>query len=340
MDYQAAGVDVVAGRAFVERIRTLVQQTFRPEVVGGLGGFSGCFELPPGYQQPVLVAGTDGVGTKLKLANILNRHNTVGIDLVAMCVNDVLTSGAEPLFFLDYLATGQLNPDQLTQVVEGISQGCQQAGCALIGGETAEMPGFYGLGEYDLAGFCVGIVEKSQRLDGSQMQIGDIAIGLLSSGLHSNGFSLVRKIVGDRALNWHETPEWSEGQTLGEVCLTPTRIYVKPVLAALRGKLKIHGMAHITGGGLPENLPRCLGSGQSIQLLPQSWPIPPIFDWIAQAGEVSQAAMRETFNLGIGFVVFVPSEQVELALQHFVTAKIPAYVIGEVTSGVGELRFE
>ncbi|NJK37443.1 MAG: phosphoribosylformylglycinamidine cyclo-ligase [Oscillatoriales cyanobacterium RM2_1_1] len=339
MDYQAAGVDVNAGRAFVDQIRNLVQQTFRPEVLGGLGGFGGCFELPAGYQQPVLVAGTDGVGTKLKLANILNCHNTVGIDLVAMCVNDILTAGAEPLFFLDYLATGKLNPEQLTQVVEGISQGCLQAGCALIGGETAEMPGFYGAGEYDLGGFCVGIVEKHQRLDGSQMQIGDVAIGLASSGLHSNGFSLVRKVISDRNLDWQEKPKWAGNQTLGDICLTPTRIYVKPVLAALRGAIEIHGMAHITGGGLPENLPRCLGPAQSVQLVAQSWPIPAIFNWIAETGAVNPTAMLETFNMGIGFVVFVPPTQVEQAIHHFIGAKIRAYKIGEVVSGSGELLF-
>ncbi len=268
MDYREAGVDVEAGRAFVERIRNLVHSTHRPEVIGTLGGFSGCFQLPTGYQEPVLVSGTDGVGTKLKLASLLNRHHTIGIDLVAMCVNDVLTVGAEPLFFLDYLATGKLNPEQLTEVVAGISLGCQLAGCALLGGETAEMPGFYKIGEYDLAGFCVGIVEKSLMLDGSQVEVGDVAIALASQGVHSNGFSLVRKIVDQSAFDWSDRLDFTEGN-LGETFLTPTQIYVKPVLGALKAGLEIHGMAHITGGGLPENLPRCLGKGQSIQINPK-----------------------------------------------------------------------
>jgi phosphoribosylformylglycinamidine cyclo-ligase len=319
MDYREAGVDVEAGRDFVERIRSLVQSTHRPEVLGGLGGFSGYFQLPVGYREPVLVSGTDGVGTKLKIAQDLNCHNTVGIDLVAMCVNDVLTSGAEPLFFLDYLATGKLNSEQLTQVVAGITQGCRLAGCALMGGETAEMPGFYQPGEYDLAGFCVGIVEKSQLLDGSQVQVGDVAIGLASQGVHSNGFSLVRKIVNespvmaqlleqatgegveDSAQRWQVRPERLAGQSLGEVLLNPTQIYVKPILEARRAGINIHGMAHITGGGLPENLPRCLGSNQSVQLDPNSWVVPPIFQWLAEAGEVSVQSMFNTFQYGHWF---------------------------------------
>ncbi len=357
MDYKEAGVDVEAGRAFVERIRNLVQSTHRPEVLGGFGGFSGCFQLPMGYREPVLVSGTDGVGTKLKLAQDLNCHDTVGIDLVAMCVNDVLTSGAEPLFFLDYLATGKLNSEQLTQVVAGIAQGCRLSGCALLGGETAEMPGFYQPGEYDLAGFCVGIAEKSQLLDGSQVKVGDVAIGLASQGVHSNGFSLVRKIVHESPLiarssemgvdvtqtkdnriqNWNIRPEMLAGQSLGEVFLMPTQIYVKPILEARRTGLEIHGMAHITGGGLPENLPRCLGEGQSIQIKPDSWVIPPVFQWLAQMGQVSPEAMFNTFNMGIGFVVLVPPEQVQQAHQCFESQGISAYQIGEVIEGVGEV---
>jgi phosphoribosylformylglycinamidine cyclo-ligase len=337
MDYRDAGVDVEAGRAFVGQIRDLVHSTFRPEVLGGLGGFGGCFQLPTGYQEPVLVSGTDGVGTKLKIAHILNRHDTVGIDLVAMCVNDVLTSGAEPLFFLDYVATGKLEKDQLTQVVAGIATGCKLAGCALLGGETAEMPGFYQVGEYDLAGFCVGIVEKSRMLDGSQVQVGDVAIGLASTGVHSNGLSLVRKIVSERHFSWDDTPELLGGETIGATFLQPTRIYVKPVLAALKAGLEIHGMAHITGGGLPENLPRCLGAGQAIKINPGSWHIPPIFDWLAASGNVSPEAMYNTFNMGIGFVVLVPSHQVEQTLNHFQAEDIPAWVIGEVVPGTGEL---
>lgn len=337
MDYRDAGVDVVAGRAFVDQIRNLVHSTFRPEVIGGLGGFGGCFQLPSGFQEPVLVSGTDGVGTKLKVAQVLNRHDTVGIDLVAMCVNDVLTSGAQPLFFLDYLATGKLDKEQLTQVVAGIASGCKQAGCALLGGETAEMPGFYQVGEYDIAGFCVGIVEKSQMLNGSQVQVGDVAIALASSGVHSNGLSLVRKIVSDGGFSWDERPELLGGQTIGETFLTPTRIYVKPVLAALQAGLEIHGMAHITGGGLPENLPRCLAPGQAIKINPNSWSIPPVFQWLAEAGAVSSEAMYNTFNMGIGFVVLVPPHQVEQTINYWRSQDIPAYAIGEVITGAGEL---
>ncbi|MFM7448518.1 MAG: phosphoribosylformylglycinamidine cyclo-ligase [Leptolyngbyaceae cyanobacterium] len=337
MDYRQAGVDIEAGRAFVDRIREMVNQTARPEVLGGLGSFSGFFQLPTGYQEPVLVSGTDGVGTKLKLAHDLNCHTTVGIDLVAMCVNDVLTAGGEPLFFLDYLATGKLEPEQLAQVVAGITEGCQQAGCALLGGETAEMPGFYQAGEYDLAGFCVGIVEKNQILDGSQVQLGDIAIGLGSTGLHSNGFSLVRKIVQEGGFDWSDRPGLLAGQSLGEVLLTPTQIYVKPILVALKQGIEIHGMAHITGGGLPENLPRCLGTNQSIQVEPGSWPGLPIFDWLAQAGEVAPAEMFRTFNMGIGFVVLVPPPQVEPTLAFFGTYSLTASPIGQVVRGDGRL---
>ncbi|NJR73347.1 MAG: phosphoribosylformylglycinamidine cyclo-ligase [Scytonema sp. CRU_2_7] len=337
MDYKDAGVDVEAGREFVNQIRNLVNSTFRPEVIGGLGGFSGCFQLPSGYKEPVLVSGTDGVGTKLKIAHALNRHDTVGIDLVAMCVNDVLTSGAEPLFFLDYLATSQLDKEQLTQVVAGIASGCQQAGCALLGGETAEMPGFYQVGEYDLAGFCVGIVERSQMLDGSQVQMGDVAIALASTGVHSNGFSLVRKIVSEKGFSWSDSLEIFGGQTLGEVFLSPTRIYVKPVLSARQAGLEIHGMAHITGGGLPENLPRCLGEGQAIKIICESWSVPPVFQWLAQTGSVSSQAMYNTFNMGIGFVLLVPPHQVQQAMTHFESQNMTAFTIGKVINGSGEL---
>jgi len=338
MDYREAGVDVEAGRAFVERIRNLVHSTHRPEVIGRLGGFSGCFQLPAGYREPVLVSGTDGVGTKLKLAQVLNCHHTVGIDLVAMCVNDVLTAGAEPLFFLDYLATGKLNPEQLTEVVTGISIGCQLAGCALLGGETAEMPGFYQLSEYDLAGFCVGIVEKSQMLDGSQVKVGDLAIALASQGVHSNGFSLVRKIVDESGFDWSNSLDFTEGKSLGEIFLSPTRIYVKPVLGARKAGLEIHGMAHITGGGLPENLPRCLGAGQSLQIHPNSWSIPPIFQWLAETGSVNSSAMFNTFNMGIGFVLLVPLNQGEQTISWFRAQDIDAYAIGEVIPGTGNLE--
>lgn len=337
MDYKQAGVDVVAGRAFVDRIRNMVASTQRPEVLGGIGGFSGYFQLPTGYREPILVSGTDGVGTKLKLAQQGNQHSTVGIDLVAMCVNDILTSGAEPLFFLDYLATSQLDPEQMSQVVSGIVEGCKQSGCTLLGGETAEMPGFYQPGEYDLAGFAVGVVEKSQLLDGSQVKSGDVAIGLASSGVHSNGFSLVRKIVFDRGYNWTDTPPHLGGACLGEVLLTPTQIYVKPVLGARNAGIEIHGMAHITGGGLPENLPRCLPPGKAIQIDVNTWTVPPIFEWISTVGEVSQPEMFNTFNMGIGFVVLVPPSQADQAIQWFESQQISANRIGEVIDGSGGL---
>ncbi len=337
MDYREAGVDVEAGRAFVDRIGSMVKSTHRSGVLGGFGGFSGFFSVPEGLKEPIMVSGTDGVGTKLKLAHELDRHDTVGIDLVAMCVNDVLTSGAEPLFFLDYLATGKLNPEQLAAVVAGIVDGCKQAGCALLGGETAEMPGFYQAGEYDLAGFCVGIVEKSKLLDGSRVKVGDVAIGLASSGVHSNGFSLVRKIAGDLGFDWHSQPEKLGGKSLGEVLLTPTTIYVKPVLAAIKSGLDIHGMAHITGGGLPENLPRCLGANQSVKIEDDSWPNLPIFDWIAEAGDVARADMFHTFNMGIGFVLLVDRTSVDRTIQWFESQDIPAFEIGAVIDGNGEL---
>ena len=344
MDYRDAGVDVDAGRSFVQRIRTLVDSTRRPEVLGNLGGFSGLFAMPTGYREPVLVSGTDGVGTKLKIAQVTGRHNTVGIDLVAMCVNDILTSGAEPLFFLDYLATGKLEPAALASVVEGIVAGCRQAGCALLGGETAEMPGFYGPGEYDLAGFCVGVVEKSEILDGSQVQLGDRVIGLASSGLHSNGFSLVRKVVaegqrsdGGTGYRWDETVSTLNDQSLGDLLLTPTRIYVDPLLRARREGLTIHGMAHITGGGLPENLPRCLGPGQSIHLDVGSWPVHPVFTWLAKVGQVPEADLYHTFNMGLGFALVVPAAEVDSALRWLAQHQVDAYPVGEVVAGSGQV---
>ena len=339
MDYKDAGVDIEAGRSFVNQIRQDVASTNRPEVLGGLGGFGGYFQMPSGYQQPVLVSGTDGVGTKLKIAQEMNRHDTVGIDLVAMCVNDILTSGAEPLFFLDYLATGKLNSEQLAEVVSGIAQGCRLSGCALLGGETAEMPGFYQLGEYDLAGFCVGVVEKSKILDGSQVQLGDVAIGLASAGVHSNGFSLVRKIMETGGHSWSDTPKVLNGNSLGAELITPTQIYVKTILEFLATGAEVHSMAHITGGGLPENLPRCLNQGQSIEIELGSWSIPPIFNWLGSAGKVAQEAMFDTFNMGIGFVVILPPDQAKSALDWFKSQNITASPIGQVISGDGTLSF-
>ncbi len=337
MDYKTAGVDVEAGRDFVKRITQTVEKTYRPEVLGRLGGFSGLFSLPTGYQEPVLVSGTDGVGTKLKLAHQLDQHDTVGIDLVAMCVNDVLCCGAEPLFFLDYLATGHLEPAQLAQVVEGIAKGCELSGAALLGGETAEMPGFYQSGEYDLAGFCVGIVEKSKILDGSQVQVGDVAIALASSGVHSNGFSLVRKVVSDSGSQWSDRPALLGGQSLGETLLEPTRIYVKPIQAAMKSGMQIHGMAHITGGGLPENLPRCLSPGQSVRVDPQAWRVLPIFNWIAQVGQVPLKDMYNTFNMGVGLIVFVSKDDAGSAIEFFKAQQIDTYQIGEVIAGAGDV---
>ncbi len=337
MDYQDAGVNIEAGRSFVDKIRRSVESTYNPHVLGGLGGFGGYFELPKGYENPVLVSGTDGVGTKLKIAHALNRHYTIGIDLVAMCVNDILTSGAKPLFFLDYLATGKLNPQQLSDVVTGIVEGCHLSGCALLGGETAEMPGFYGVGEYDVAGFCLGVVEKTKLLDGSQINIGDVAIGLSSSGVHSNGFSLVRKIVEVNGFSWSDRFDSLGDKTLGDVLLTPTQIYVKPILEALKSGMEIKGMAHITGGGLPENLPRCLGENQAIKINPESWPILPIFQWITNMGNVEMSAMFDTFNMGIGFVIIVPKIKVEHIIKWLKSQEIDAYEIGEVIEGNREM---
>ena len=342
MDYRQAGVDIEAGRTFVEKIRDSVARTHRAGVLGDLGGFGGCFEIPAGYRQPVLVSGTDGVGTKLKIAQAANKHDTIGIDLVAMCVNDVLTSGAEPLFFLDYLATGKLEPDQLAEVVKGVADGCQMAGCALLGGETAEMPGFYGVGEYDAAGFCVAIAEKSEMLNGTQVNLGDLVIGLASSGIHSNGYSLVRKIIETKGYSWSDkvniSPE-TQDLTLAEVFLTPTQIYVKPVLAALKANLGIHGLAHITGGGLPENLPRCLGEGQAINIFRNSWQIPALFQWLQAEGEVPEVDMFNTFNMGIGMAVVVDSQQVDQAIAYFQAQGFVTNRIGEVVAGERSLNF-
>ena len=337
MDYREAGVDIEAGRAFVGDIRSLVESTRRPGVLGGLGGFGGFFELPAGYRQPVLVSGTDGVGTKLKIAHQVGRHDSIGIDLVAMCVNDILTAGAEPLYFLDYLATGRLDREQLTAVVQGIAAGCRESGCALLGGETAEMPGFYGAGEYDVAGFAVGIAEKSELLDGSQVQLGDVAIALASSGVHSNGYSLVRKVVANSGLDWTSPQEFFGGQSLGEVFLTPTRLYVKPVLAAKAAGLPIHGMAHITGGGLPENLPRCLGANQTVAIDLESWEWPPVFRWLAKQGNIADSEMFNTFNMGVGLVVIVPAAAETQALKLFKDHGQTAWTIGEVVAGDGNL---
>lgn len=305
LTYRDAGVDIDAGNALVDAIKPNAKSTDRSGVMGALGGFGGFFDpRAAGYQDPVLVAATDGVGTKLMLAIESEKHDTVGVDLVAMCANDLVVQGAEPLFFLDYFATGKLDVQAARDVVAGIADGCRQAGCALIGGETAEMPGMYGAGHYDLAGFCVGAVERGGQLSGEGIAAGDIVLALASSGVHSNGFSLVRKIVemSGRELSG-ETP-FGEGKTLGEALLEPTRIYVKSCLAAIRAG-GVRGLAHITGGGLTENIPRILPEGLGVRIEAGSWPVPPVFGWLARSGGVAAAEMVRTFNCGIGMVVIV-----------------------------------
>ena len=305
MTYRDAGVDIDAGNELVERIKPLVKRSFRPEVMGGLGGFGALFDLSGKYREPVLVSGTDGVGTKLKLAQQLGRHDTIGIDLVGMCVNDVLVQGAEPLFFLDYFATGKLDIDTTVAVVGGIARGCEEAGCALIGGETAEMPDMYGPGEYDLAGFTVGAVEKSQLRDGARVEAGDVLIGIASSGPHSNGYSLIRRIY-ERA--GRPTDVEVGGVPLLDALMAPTRLYVKPVLELLRGEHggSVHAMAHITGGGLSENIIRVVPDGLGLDIDAAAIVLPPVFEWLQREGAVEDAEMWRTFNCGIGFVLVVP----------------------------------
>jgi len=332
MDYRTAGVDVVAGRAFVERIRSSVEATRRPEVVGGLGGFGGLCRLPAGLKDPLLVSGTDGVGTKLELAQAYGRHRDVGIDLVAMCVNDVITSGAEPLFFLDYIATGKLSPEAMAEVVEGIADGCRQSGCALLGGETAEMPGFYAPGHYDLAGFCVAVVEASALIDGRAVTAGDRILAVASSGVHSNGFSLVRRILESQVVDGL-TPLPSSDQTLIDALLTPTRLYGTLVKALITSEMPIKGMAHITGGGLPENLPRCLPSGVHGVINPNSWQRPTLFRWLQQAGEVPEADLWNTFNLGVGYCLVVPASAAQQTLTICRDTGYEAWELGEVANG-------
>lgn len=317
--YAKAGVNIEAGNEVVRRIKSAVASTTRPEVIGGLGGFGGLFKLGQ-YTNPVLVSGADGVGTKLLVAERVGRHDTVGIDLVAMSVNDILTLGAEPLFFLDYFATGKLEPDVTVQVVEGIAQGCKDSGCALLGGETAEMPGMYAPGHYDLAGFAVGVVEEGRILDGSSIQAGDQLIGLPSSGIHSNGFSLVRKLLNNH--DWSQ--DYGLGRPLGDVLLEPTRLYVSDVLPQLD---KLKGLVHITGGGFIENLPRILPEGLGIEIQRGSWPVLPIFELLAQEGQLSEQELFTTFNMGIGMVAVVSPEHADLFEG--------GYRIGEVVSGEG-----
>jgi phosphoribosylformylglycinamidine cyclo-ligase len=323
LTYRDAGVDIDEGDALVERIKPHARRTARPEVLAGIGGFGGLFQLPKGYREPVMVVGTDGVGTKLKLAFLAGKHDTVGIDLVAMSVNDVVVCGAEPVVFLDYFATSRLEVAEAEQVIKGIAEGCVQAGCALIGGETAELPGFYAPREYDLAGFCVGVVEKSRILDGSRVKGGDVVLGLASSGLHSNGFSLARK-----AFEYELTPE------LARDLLTPTRIYVKDCLA-LRDRLDVHAFAHITGGGLPGNLPRVLPGEHRAVVRNGSWPVPEIFSRIQKAGNVAEAEMLRTFNMGIGMCAVVSRSDVKAALDLLAARGTQAFEIGFIEEAPG-----
>lgn len=332
LSYRDAGVDIDAGNRLVERIKPHARRTRRPGVLGGLGGFGALFELPlDRYRQPVLVSGTDGVGTKLKLALELGQHDTIGIDLVAMCVNDVLVVGAEPLFFLDYYATGHLDVDVAAAVIQGIADGCAQAGAALVGGETAEMPGLYQTGDYDLAGFCVGVVEKARIIDGSRVAPGDILLALASSGPHSNGYSLIRKIL---AVSGARLDEPFAASTLGATLLTPTRIYVKPILQLLE-QVEIHAIAHITGGGLTENIPRVLPTHTKAVIDAAGWPQPAIFQWLQQHGGVAEAEMRRTFNCGVGLVVCVAAADAERAQRLLQEAGETVWPLGHIAAGDG-----
>jgi phosphoribosylformylglycinamidine cyclo-ligase len=328
LSYKDAGVDIDAGNALIERIKGVAKRTRRPEVMAGLGGFGALCELPQGYQQPVLVSGTDGVGTKLRLAMDLDHHSTIGIDLVAMCVNDLVVCGAEPLFFLDYYATGKLNVDVAADVVQGIGDGCELAGCALVGGETAEMPGMYEGEDYDLAGFCVGVVEKSKIIDGSQVKAGDSLIALASSGPHSNGYSLIRKILEVSNANIDET-RLSGSVSLSSALMAPTRIYVKPVLKLLDA-LPVHAISHITGGGLLENIPRVLPDNTSAIIDTNSWSLPEVFQWLQEQGNVIPAEMYRTFNCGVGMVICVNAEKTDQAIDLLTAAGETAWKIGHV----------
>jgi len=332
LTYRDAGVDIDAGDELVERIKPHVARTARPEVLAGVGGFGAMIEIPPGrWQRPVLVAGTDGVGTKLRLAIDTGLHDGVGQDLVAMCANDVVVQGAEPLFFLDYYATGRLAVEVAERVIAGIARGCELAGCALVGGETAEMPGMYAAGDYDLAGFCVGVVERDRIIDGSRTRAGDAVIGLASSGPHSNGYSLIRRLIADARA---DATTQVDGERLFERLMTPTRIYVKSLLRLAAGTT-VHAVAHITGGGLSDNIPRVLPAGLGVRLDPHAWRRDPVWDWIQQGGRITDAEMHRTFNCGIGMVVMLPRAAADAALALLSTAGEQATVIGEVVATEG-----
>lgn len=332
LNYRDAGVDIDAGADLVEQIKPHVKKTMRPEVIGGLGGFGALFEIPlDRYQKPVLVSGTDGVGTKLKLALQMNKHDTIGIDLVAMCVNDILVLGAEPLYFLDYYATGKLDTAVATDVIKGIAEGCIQSGCALTGGETAEMPGMYSEGDYDLAGFCVGIVEKDKIIDSSKVEAGNILIGIASSGPHSNGYSLIRKVL---EVSNADLSEACGNQSLGDALLAPTRIYVKSIHALLE-QIDINAMSHITGGGLTENLPRVMPENTRAQIDVNSWELPAVFKWLQQQGNIEDLEMYRTFNCGIGMVLVVNEEDADTAIDVLNSAGEAAFKLGKITSSNG-----
>ena len=331
LSYKDAGVDIDAGEALVARIKSVAKATSRPEVMGGLGGFGALCRIPTGYKSPLLVSGTDGVGTKLKLALQLNRHETIGQDLVAMCVNDLLVCGAEPLFFLDYYATGKLDVDTAATVIAGIGEGCQLANCALIGGETAEMPGMYQDEDYDLAGFCVGVVEESEVITGENVQKGDVLLALASSGVHSNGYSLVRKVieVTNTDVNAHTL---ADGTKLADALMAPTRIYVKSVNALQKslGNANIHAMAHITGGGLTENLPRVLPKNLAAQIDTSSWALPEVFQWLQHGGNIDTLEMYRTFNCGVGFILVVPADQTKQAMNKLTAEGEQVWQIGQI----------
>lgn len=326
LSYKDAGVDIHAGNELVERIKGDVKRTRRPEVMGGLGGFGALCALPTKYKEPILVSGTDGVGTKLRLAIDLNKHDTIGQDLVAMCVNDLVVQGAEPLFFLDYYATGKLEVDVAADVIKGIADGCEMSGCALVGGETAEMPGMYHEGDYDLAGFCVGVVEKSEIIDGSAVKAGDVLVALASSGPHSNGYSLIRKVL---EVSGAKATDGLEGKTLSEHLLAPTKIYVKSVLQLVK-QVDVHAIAHLTGGGFWENIPRVLPANTKAVIQEKSWEWPAIFNWLQQKGNISRYEMYRTFNCGVGMVIALPEKESETALAVLNQAGEKAWVIGKI----------
>ncbi len=333
--YEAAGVNLEAGYEVVKRIKKHVASTARAGVMGNIGAFGGMFDLASlGYKEPILVSGTDGVGTKLKIAFEMDKHDTVGVDAVAMCVNDVLAQGAEPLFFLDYVAVGHNEPYKVEAIVSGVAEGCRQAGCALIGGETAEMPGMYEGGEYDIAGFTCGVVERSKLIDGTKVAVGDVLVGVASSGVHSNGFSLVRKVVADGGLDLHQAyPETGE-KPLGEVLLTPTRIYVRQVLQVI-AECDVHGISHITGGGFDENIPRILLDGQGVEVTEGSWEILPVFRLLERVGGLPHREMFNIFNMGIGMVIALPESDAQKAIDLLTAAGEKASVIGKVVEGEG-----